>query len=1078
MRFSDIATYMPTQCVEFEIRVENPSVFQEGDFIEIFTGEEVFLRKLDNPDVSTYGKFFTKQYRYEFEEKSVGKYFCQVIAIRKNILQILMAFDLNVNYEDEHESGGIVIAVLANNASVEDMNVLLQQEYSLSVGGQTFYVIGKHITSSRKNSFVLVDMTRGRSFSVVQKRFSEIDADQGSTGDLTYAIDSAERHLIHAEDYSFFFYRSPIRFVDKTKKERLNIATKAFIQNGGSEYVQMWRRYTEEQMEIKKQESNETGVIHFTSCKMKREGVYILDTKNDKAVSRFFEKAPKDNGVIRVQIKQLLPNRKLPIYANGVLRDNYVPGTGHVECILDNDKYLSLSVPGTVTMDIAGDVMVYLRRVMAFDTIQKQRSANKALTYLLEGRTVNNYSKKDLNDSAKIDEAIISKFFRKYPPNPSQRKAIEIAVKTPDVAIIKGPPGTGKTKVIKTIEALLRAQQKNEEVRQDAFLLTAYQRDATKNMTKRDEAIEADEFQLPIIAEFGKRGEREVDQELEAWCEKTSQYILDRHEDVDRISKKKQYILSLLQLRDVFGKPCSVEQAFSALEQAIEYGEMYLNAATDFEDEQMQTLEKTLDGLRVEKTAISNRIKRDLSHTLIYYANCIPSSPAAYSDDGENLLSCIYEKFQTVEHIHSIKERMEELRVCFAATPVDYQAVRRLKVKLIIEAKKTERLHAEEKNAIIQHMNTLIETLKMLRGGEKFEIISDYLNNLYPGDETALIIRKYQRTLAKTHQLANEDGKFRYRDILVDEAARSCPADLMIPLSCVENRIIFVGDDAQLPQFVEENVMKSIILKDKLENPNALFGALTPEAREEKYRLSMFEYMTEKAKGLCTLDPDHERVVTLNVQYRMAPVIGDLVSKHFYEGKLQNATGFPEDHFKQNYPTIAGKNLIWVDANKRGNTEKKSAGGSRFRDCEVNIIVDRVKAITESFEWKSEEKPATIGVITFYSAQRDRIWHELEAQLSEDVMKHIEVGTVDAFQGKEFDIVFLSLVRSNGNDRVGFLDSKNRMCVAMSRAKKCLVIVGDGKVTNYKNAQKDIPALVDAYKLCKEGGDVCELQPV
>ncbi len=1079
MRFSDIATYLPAQCVEFEIQVDDPSVFQEGDFVEIFSKEETFLRKLDNPAMSTYGKFLTKQYGYEFEEKSVGIHFCQVIGKQKNILHILMAFDLNINYEDTHNPNGIAIAVLSSDASVDDMNALLSQEYSLSIGGQPFYIIAKHVKLSKKNSFVLVDMTRGRSFSVVEKRFSEIEAEQGSAGDLTYAIDSSERAFVHPENYAFVFCRVPIRFVDKTKKERLNIATKTFIQNGGSEYVNMWKLYAETQMELKQIDSEETGKISFNSCVRKRLGVYKLNVKNEEAVLHFFERAPKENGVIRVQIQQLAPQKKFPTYAYGVLRDNYIPGTDYVECILDDGGYLSPFLPGTVTMDIAGDIMVYKRRMMAFEAIQKQKSANTALPYLLEGRTVNNYSKKDLNDSAKLDETIISKFFRKYPPNPSQRKAIEIAMKTPDVAIIKGPPGTGKTKVIKTIEALLKAQQKNEEVRQDAFLLTAYQRDATKNMTRRDEATEADEFQLPIIAEFGKRGEREIDQELEAWCERTSQHILDRHEDVDRISKKKLYILSLLQLQDAIEKPCSVEQAFSILEQAIEYGEIYLNMVTDFEgDERMQTLEKTLDSLRMEKTVISSRVKRDVSRMLVYYANRIPSSPAAYSDDGEKLLSCIYEKFRMVEHIRSIKTNLEELRTCFAATPVDYRAVKRLKVNLIVEAKKIEKLHAEEKASIIQNMDTLIETLKSLRGGEKYEIISDYLSCLYPGDETALIIRKYQRTLAKTHQLANENGKFRYRDILVDEAARSCPADLMIPLSCVENRIIFVGDDAQLPQYVEEDVMKEIILKDKLENPNELFGKLTPEAREEKYKLSMFEYMTEKAKGLCMLDSKHERVVTLNVQYRMAPVIGDLVSKHFYEGELQNATGFPEDHFKQNYPTIAGKNLVWIDANKGGNREQKSASGSRYRECEVNIIVERIKTITESREWRGKEEPASIGVITFYSAQRDKIMHALEAHLSEDVMKFIEVGTVDAFQGKEFDIVFLSLVRSNNIDRVGFLDSKNRMCVAMSRAKKCLVIVGNSTITKYKNAEKDIPALIDAYKLCEEGGDVCELQSV
>ena len=61
--------------------------------------------------------------------------------------------------------------------------------------------------------------------------------------------------------------------------------------------------------------------------------------------------------------------------------------------------------------------------------------------------------------------------------------------------------------------------------------------------------------------------------------------------------------------------------------------------------------------------------------------------------------------------------------------------------------------------------------------------------------------------------------------------------------------------------------------------------------------------------------------------------------------------------------------------------------------------------------------------------------------------KNIQFGTVDAFQGKEFDIVFLSTVRSNKHSdikkRIGFLSSPNRLCVAFSRAKKMLIAVGD-----------------------------------
>ena len=104
------------------------------------------------------------------------------------------------------------------------------------------------------------------------------------------------------------------------------------------------------------------------------------------------------------------------------------------------------------------------------------------------------------------------------------------------------------------------------------------------------------------------------------------------------------------------------------------------------------------------------------------------------------------------------------------------------------------------------------------------------------------------------------------------------------------------------------------------------------------------------------------------------------------------------------------------------------------------------------------------------------IREKLNDELGVELSGMIEVGTVDSFQGKEFGIVFLSLVRNNDMDDVGFLSSRNRMCVALSRSIKCLVIVGSSRILKYADAKKKIPALIDVYHACKskEGG-VCEL---
>jgi len=94
----------------------------------------------------------------------------------------------------------------------------------------------------------------------------------------------------------------------------------------------------------------------------------------------------------------------------------------------------------------------------------------------------------------------------------------------------------------------------------------------------------------------------------------------------------------------------------------------------------------------------------------------------------------------------------------------------------------------------------------------------------------------------------------------------------------------------------------------------------------------------------------------------------------------------------------------------------------------------------------------------------------------------LKIGTVDSFQGMEFDIVFLSVVRSKDiktiNDRLkdynlfGFLISKNRLCVSMSRQKKSLIVVGDKEFFNNNRAKKDVEELYNFLQLCKSKGKI------
>ena len=142
-----------------------------------------------------------------------------------------------------------------------------------------------------------------------------------------------------------------------------------------------------------------------------------------------------------------------------------------------------------------------------------------------------------------------------------------------------------------------------------------------------------------------------------------------------------------------------------------------------------------------------------------------------------------------------------------------------------------------------------------------------------------------------------------------------------------------------------------------------------------------------------------------------------------------------------------------------------------------------------------ENPDTSVGIITFYSAQKELILEHLDTNLvsrdefgsphvaeqysiqlddSGKAYERLRVGSVDAFQGKEFDVVILSMVRSqkitstdNAINLYGFAAVENRMCVALSRQKRLLIVVGD-KAMASSNAAREITGLHNLVKLCDE----------
>ena len=317
-------------------------------------------------------------------------------------------------------------------------------------------------------------------------------------------------------------------------------------------------------------------------------------------------------------------------------------------------------------------------------------------------------------------------------------------------------------------------------------------------------------------------------------------------------------------------------------------------------------------------------------------------------------------------------------------------------------------------------------------------IIAEFLSrfdNEYEG-----LVRKHSLTTASTCQMSMKSG---YADevydlVIVDEAARANPLDLFIPMS-MGKKIVLVGDHKQLPHMLEPDVLK--LIKD-----------------DPKYKdlpgieISLFERLYNMFEKGST-----PKSVLLTLQYRMHPAICKFVSNEFYDGKLETAPDITAEERATPKELYFGKPLVYVDIPRTCDTEGR--GKSKFRYSEVRAITDDVKKILKVVP------DGKIGIITFYSKQAELLKKSMDDLLNAEQKSNIEVGTVDAFQGKEFDFVLLSCVRANDKEdlkeKVGFLIKPNRVCVAFSRAKRQIVLYGDSKTLN------EIPYFKAYYNISK-----------
>lgn len=436
-------------------------------------------------------------------------------------------------------------------------------------------------------------------------------------------------------------------------------------------------------------------------------------------------------------------------------------------------------------------------------------------------------------------------------------------------------------------------------------------------------------------------------------------------------------------------------------------------------------------------------------------------TPEAYEDDGKRQAYALKQLI-----LQGIIDNAGDTGIIDAVLKTKGQDTEALKVySRFVQKLKEEYTAVEKVDTAISSVNTIEQCLKEVdselerirlgrlenREEATAYILRNFLDSIQDEKEIERIIGKYANVTAATCQQSMEVGRFAinqiYDLVIVEEAARANPLDLLIPVS-MGKQVVLVGDHKQLPHMLDPDVVKQFENDTKMQE----LGVLQESLFERLFK--MFSRSQGRVK----------RTARLSKQYRMHPIIGEFASDNFYsEYKLDSSEVKIEDKEANLKGLYNNQPMAWINLDKN-HYGMETGRRSKKREKEAERIISEVKKVLSIDQKKS------IGIISFYKSQSDYLEKIVGKELTDAQNDQIDIGTVDAFQGKEFDVVFLSCVRANvialedRRHKIGHIDDLSRLCVSFTRAKQLIVVVGD------RETVECVPTLADFIRRCREGG--------
>ena len=658
-----------------------------------------------------------------------------------------------------------------------------------------------------------------------------------------------------AADRAVRLARGRLRFSDGTRTGRLRAraaATMAQLLQSPDSYLKKWDEYGEQEGNLLLELAREIGVLDWNNHESLGEKVKVhLKHPRPEALREgqdleFVERLP-------VYLER--PDMTWAAYAALLEAEAGAKGAGaqtspakaergRVVEAQDRSVTLLLDVPPSnpallLVYSLGGSRTSIQRQMHARRVIAEGRAANPLLGLLIEeGAPLPPRERRP--EVPALSSFVQTKVFA-HGATPRQTEAVRVALNTPDIALIQGPPGTGKSTVITAIiERLNELSDKSVPIRGE-ILVSGFQHDAVENLTAR---MQLNSLPVP---KFGRRqGGPDTaalaDERLRRWSEDLARQLRERNPTL-KVSEQQRRL----------GVLCQEYVVSPSLRQAIHL----LDAVLALPHASLPP------GLAETALALHDDLRESLrgqeAHDpgLLRAVRALPTGVEAFADGGPDRAADVLARGEALLSDAETSLLAQAAGWWGGELPPFIDALRPLKQQLLARCAPRTAFRAEKPRAdVLEFLERVQDSLRDRvhdRRNAVDAVLADFLDGL-DNDRRAVLeaVKDYSYVYAATLQgsegteMAKERRRLErgpedwsFGTVIVDEAARSGPRDLLIPLAQARDRIILVGDHRQLPHVVDEKVLR-VLEATGGAGASPADGRTGQEMEDEYLRESMF----------------------------------------------------------------------------------------------------------------------------------------------------------------------------------------------------------------------------------------------